>query len=311
MSPMVIGGLVLFVVVVAIVLIALGLRRGSETEDLLAQRLAEFAAMEGEISSLEDLELQIPFTERVIIPLLQRIGDFASRLAPQNIQQNLDAQLEKAGRPAGLTPGTFWALRFVMAGLFTLVALLVVRRGGVFTGLIKFLMVVGLPFLGYFLPQLWLTSKIQRRQLEIRRAMPDALDLLTICVEAGLGFEAAMKKVNEKWDNELSLAFGRVLQEVQLGKLRREALRDMAERIDIPEMTSFVAAIIQAEQLGVSMANVLRIQSEQMRIRRRQAAEQEAHKAPIKMLFPMQNDKRIHSAFRNQKSKIDRLVFSS
>jgi len=117
--------------------------------------------------------------------------------------------------------------------------------------------------------------------------MPDALDLLTICVEAGLGFDAAMAKVAEKWESELSLAFARVIQEIQLGKIRREALRDMADRIGIPEMTSFVAAVIQSEQLGVSMAKVLRIQSDQMRVRRRQAAEEEAHKAPVKMLIPM------------------------
>ena len=117
--------------------------------------------------------------------------------------------------------------------------------------------------------------------------MPDALDLLTICVEAGLGFDAAMSKVSEKWNSELSLAFARVIQEIQLGKLRREALRDMADRIGLPELTSFVAAVIQSELLGVSMAKVLRIQSDQMRIKRRQHAEEEAHKAPIKMLIPM------------------------
>ena len=117
--------------------------------------------------------------------------------------------------------------------------------------------------------------------------MPDALDLLTICVEAGLGFDGAMQKVNEKWDNELGRAFGRVLREIQLGKLRREALRDMAERMGVGEMTSFIAAVIQSEQLGVSMAKVLRIQSDQMRVKRRQLAEEEAHRAPIKMLIPM------------------------
>jgi tight adherence protein C len=132
-----------------------------------------------------------------------------------------------------------------------------------------------------------LTSRINRRQNEIRKAMPDALDLLTICVEAGLGFDAAMAKVSEKWENELSLAFARAIREVQLGKVRREALKDMADRLGIPEMTSFVAAIIQSEQLGVSMAKVLRIQSDAMRVKRRQRAEELAHKAPIKMIIPM------------------------
>jgi tight adherence protein C len=106
-------------------------------------------------------------------------------------------------------------------------------------------------------------------------------------VEAGLGFDQAMAKINEKWDNELSLAFGRVIQEIRLGKTRREALRDMSNRLDIADLTSFVAAIIQADQLGVSIGKVLRIQSEQMRMKRRQRAEKKAHEAPILMLIPM------------------------
>jgi tight adherence protein C len=141
--------------------------------------------------------------------------------------------------------------------------------------------------IGFFFPQLWLDGEIQKRQKDVRKAMPDALDLLTICVEAGLGFDAAMSNVAEKWDNELSLAFGRAIREIQLGKVRREALRTMADRIDLPEMTSFVAAVIQSEQLGVSMAKVLRIQADQMRLRRRQLAEELAHQAPVKMLLPM------------------------
>jgi len=117
--------------------------------------------------------------------------------------------------------------------------------------------------------------------------MPDALDLLTICVEAGLGFEAAMSKVSEKWENQLSLALLRAIREIQLGKARRDAMRDMADRIGIPEMTSFVAAIIQSEILGVSLSRVLRIQSDQMRVRRRQRAEEKAHQAPVKMVIPL------------------------
>jgi tight adherence protein C len=142
-------------------------------------------------------------------------------------------------------------------------------------------------FAGFFIPHLMLTSRITRRQNEVRKAMPDALDLLTICVEAGLGFEAALAKVSEKWENELSLAFARMIREVQLGKVRRDALKDMADRLGLPEMTSFVAAIIQSEQLGVSLAKVLRIQSDQMRVKRRQRAEEQAHKAPVKMIIPM------------------------
>jgi tight adherence protein C len=197
-------------------------------------------------------------------------------------------KLELAGNPRGLDPTIFWALRFILAlgvgGLF----LFLFSLGAPSWGWLRKLGITALfVLLGFYIPELLLTSKIQRRQKAVRRAMPDALDLLTICVEAGLGFDGAMAKVTEKWDNELSLSFGRVIREIQLGKLRREALRDMADRLGIPEMTSFVAAVIQSEQLGVSMAKVLRIQSDQMRVKRRQLAEEEAHKAPIKMLIPM------------------------
>jgi len=121
----------------------------------------------------------------------------------------------------------------------------------------------------------------------MERALPDALDLLTISVEAGLGFDAAMAKVAEKSDNELSRAFARVNAEVRLGKLRRDALRDMAQRAGVQDISNFIAAVIQADQLGVSLSKVLRVQSEQMRVRRRQRAEELANQAPIKMLFPL------------------------
>jgi len=270
----------------AVALILIGLRE-SKGEDPLQARLAEYA-MRGETASLEDIELSQPLSERVIFPLARKFGQIAVRFTPQNALQNTARRLELAGNPRGMDPTVFWAARFIVAVILG--------------GLMLFLMTIGVPtwswgrkllviaffmIFGFFLPELLLTSRIQRRQKAIRRAMPDALDLLTICVEAGLGFDGAMSKVYEKWDNELALAFGRVLREIQLGKLRRDALRDMADRMGIAEMTSFVAAVIQSEQLGVSMAKVLHIQADQMRIKRRQIAEEEAHKAPIKMLIPM------------------------
>jgi tight adherence protein C len=196
--------------------------------------------------------------------------------------------LELAGTSARLDPTVFLALQFVgtivFGGLILLffVLLKVKTSAG-----IRFLLVIGGAVVGFIYPNLYLSQRIARRQKGVRRAMPDALDLLTICVEAGLGFDAAMQKVAEKWTSDLSLAFARVIQEIQLGKIRREALRDMADRLGIAEMTSFVAAVIQSEMLGVSLAKVLRIQSDQMRLKRRQRAEEEARKAPIKMLIPM------------------------
>ena len=136
-------------------------------------------------------------------------------------------------------------------------------------------------------PKFWLRSKIRRRQSEITKTLPDALDLITITVEAGMGFDGAMQKVAEKWDNEMSRGFAKVTQEMRLGVSRRDALKNMDYTMGVADVTTFVAAIIQAEQLGVSMSKILRVQSEQMRIRRRQRAEEKAHQAPVKMLFPL------------------------
>jgi len=204
------------------------------------------------------------------------------------VLEQTNLKMELAGNPIRIDASTFLASRFIVAGIFggflTLIFFISPQSWKLGTTI---LVVLLFTVLGFSFPQLWLQSKINARQKEIRNAMPDALDLLTICVEAGLGFDAAMAKVSEKWENQLSIGFARAIREVQLGKTRREALRVMSERMGIPEMTSFVAAVIQSEMLGVSMAKVLRIQSDQMRLKRRQRAEEAAHQAPIKMLIPM------------------------
>ena len=195
--------------------------------------------------------------------------------------------MELAGNPWPIDAATFLAVRFILAvvvgGLVTVTTMLSPTANFNDNALYIF----GATFGGFYVPHLMLTSRITNRQKEIRKALPDALDLLTICVEAGLGFDAALSKVAEKWDNQLSLAFARTIREIQLGKVRRDAMRDMSDRLDIADVTSFVAAIIQSEQLGVSMAKILRIQSDQMRMKRRQRAEEEAHKVPVKMVLPM------------------------
>ena len=221
------------------------------------------------------------------MPFMRRLGEVSTRFTPQNVLEQTRKKLELAGNPGRMDASTFLILHFVAAIFLGCLIFVISLFSKTFTLPIKVLLVVAFTVLGYFLPDLLIKSRIDSRQKSVRKAMPDALDLLTICVEAGLGFDAAMAKVHEKWDNELALAFGRVIREIQLGKLRRDALRDMAERLGIAEMTSFVAAVVQSEMLGVSMAKVLRIQSDQMRVRRRQYAEEQAHKAPIKMIFPM------------------------
>jgi len=282
--PLIIIGVV--ILFGAIILIIVGIK-SPQGADPLEDRLAEYAAR-GETVSLEEIELSQPFSQRIIMPIAKKMGEFVMRFTPQNSINSMARKLEMAGNPGNMDPAVMFALRFVGIPLGAIFIILdsIAAPGSFMDG--KGLM-IGIPaaILGFYLPDLYLQSKIDKRQKEIRRGMPDGLDLLTICVEAGLGFDAAMSKLYEKWDNELGRAFGRVVREIQLGKLRREALRDMADRLGVSEMTSFVAAVIQSEQLGVSMAHVLRIQADQMRIRRRQLAEEEAHKAPIKMLLPM------------------------
>jgi len=276
----VIGAAVAF----AIVLVIVGIG-APDPQQTLQQRLAEYGARETP-ATLEEVELSLPFSQRIVVPLLNGIAQFVARFTPQRSLEASRHNLELAGNPYNLTASQFWALRAATAivlGLL-LVALTVVTNAELSR---RILYPVLAAALGFFMPVLWLSGQISRRKNSIIRSLPDALDLLTVCVEAGLGFDAAMQKVTEKWKDDLALAFGRVLQEIRLGKMRREALRDMADRMDVPDVTSFVAAIIQADQLGVSIAKVLRIQSDQMRVRRRQRAEEKAHQAPIKMLFPM------------------------
>lgn len=277
-------GAVIFVIILAIVLVVVGLN-APQASDPIHERLAEYSTRE-ESMTLEEIEMSQGFHERILLPIFNKIGEIASRFTPQATLESTTLKIEMAGNPMQMDPSFFLGMRFVVAvffgGAVFLVFALTSRNWVQGLALSAIFLMIG-----FFFPQLWLSGRITARQKVVFRALPDALDLLTICVEAGLGFDAAMGKVNEKWDNDLALEFGRVLQEVRLGKLRREALRDMADRLGVSELTSFVAAVIQSEQLGVSMAKVLRIQADQMRVRRRQMAEEEAHKAPIKMIFPI------------------------
>ena len=285
----IIVGIVILGGAVALVVVGTRYSRQNQQEesDPVMARLAE-ATQRGESVSLEDIELQQPFMERVVIPIIRRFGELSTRFTPQKLLQETTLKLELAGNPGRIDASTFLATRFVGAAVFGGLLLLISFLSANKWPLGRVVLVVGIfSALGFFFPQLWLQSRINRRQNEVRKAMPDALDLLTICVEAGLGFDAAMSKVSEKWENELSIMFGRCIREVQLGKTQREALRDMADRLGLPELTSFVAAVIQSQILGVSLAKVLRIQSDQMRVKRRQYAEELAHKAPVKMIIPM------------------------
>ena len=269
---------------VGVVLVIFGLRKSKPRT--IEERLAEFGTLERP-PTLEELELSQPFSERVLKPLFKKLADSVTRFTPKKSMETMQRQLDLAGNPYGWGVAQFMAMRVILTLLLGGLGFVLVLTAKNMTLMRRVLILAATVGIGYYFPILWLRMKIRNRQKEIVKALPDALDLLTICVEAGLGFDAAMAKVAEKWDNELSRAFARVLHEIQLGKLRREALRDMADRMDVPEVSTFVAAIIQAGQLGVSIAKVLRIQSDQMRVRRRQRAEELARAATLKILPPV------------------------
>jgi tight adherence protein C len=259
------------------------------SEDLLETRLAQFR---DQTITLEEIELQQPFSERFVRPTLERLGAFLNARVGRERIIAIQNRLALAGRPGNLTVNAFISLKLalgVMAGvlsflLFSFAKMTFPYIPG-FAGTVVLAVVVGV--LGYFFPDLWLRQKVERRRKEIRLALPNALDLLTISVEAGLGFDAALVRVTEKYKNALSEEFTQVLNEIRLGRPRLEALDDMGRRVGVEELQSFIQALIQSEQLGVGIAKVLRIQSEEMRRKRRQRAEELAAQASLKMLFPM------------------------
>ena len=279
--------LLLIIVVIVVFLVLAIISQIPKRDEIIEQRLQNATNL-ADTGTLEEIEMAQPFMDRVISPFLHRLGESVNKLFPKDPLNIIQKKIDMAGLTGKFEPGTIILMQgggaLLFGGSFWAIFFFTSDKWASLTNLI---VIGGFCVFGFIYPRLWLTNLSKKRQKSIKLSMPDALDLLTICVEAGLGFDAAVAKVSEKWDNELSQAFGRVITEIQYGKARKEALRGMADRVDIPEMTSFIAAVIQSEQLGVSMAKILRIQSDQMRMRRRQHAEEEAHKTPIKMLIPM------------------------
>jgi tight adherence protein C len=278
--PLAAGLLAFFGVFLAVAGAAVPARR-----DPLKDRLAEYGSRP---RTLAEIEMSEPFSDRFLRPFVKGIAGVIARFTPSSALESTQKRLIQAGFAGRLQASDFLGMKGFSALFFGAFGILVSLRllpqwGSV--GLFAVVIVLGV--LGYFLPNLWLSGQETRRRDSIQRALPDAIDLLTISVEAGLGFDAALTRVVEKSDNMLTREFGRVIQEMRVGVARRDALRSLVERTGVDDLSVFVTAIIQAEQLGASIANVLRIQSSEMRVRRRQRAEVLAHQAPIKMLFPM------------------------
>jgi tight adherence protein C len=251
--------------------------------DLVEGRLRVYET--GRPLSVSEIELRAPFGERVLQPLAKRLGKLVEQSMPEKARQQIAHNLVIAGRPAGMSAGDFIAMRYALTALFCCLGILI----GVLTHnpiVLALLAAVGAA-VGLYGPVFWLRIKLNSRRSEIQAALPDVLDVLVVCVEAGLTFEAAMEKVVDKFDHALSDEFGRVMQEVRLGRPRLEALNDMGERTGVDELNNFVQAIIQSEQLGSGITRILRIQSEEIRAKRLIMAQERGARASLKMLIPM------------------------
>lgn len=282
---------VLYVAIVLGVVAALGIF--TSVWSLLPQRPTNADVVEGRLrlyesgpsQTLAEIELREPFMERVVKPAVKRLGEFIERSMPDNARREIHATLLVAGRPAGMRAGDFIAVRYVLTGVLC-------TLGIVIGGLTQSYVVLALGALvgaviGMYAPMFWLRWRRNSRRAEIQADLPDVIDVLVVCVEAGLTFEAAMEKVVEKYDHALAMEFGRAMQEMRLGRPRLDALNDLGRRTGVEDLNNFVQAIIQSEQLGSGVARILRIQSDEIRERRLIGAQERGARASLKMLLPM------------------------
>ncbi len=276
------SGLIGILAGMSVFVFLLGISRLRTANQTVRARLSRYAIP---ARTLEELELAQPFGERIIAPLVRGMARFMIARTPPKTIEEIRRKLMLAGNPHGLDVRDFLGIKGLAAVVLAALIFLAMLRNGALLNGVFYGAVMGA--IGFYAPNMWLGSRISRRKKEVGKSLPDALDLLTVCVEAGLGFDSAILKVTQKWDNALSNEFSRVLSEMRMGKSRRDSLRGMVERTDVNDVATFVSAIIQADQLGVSIGKVLQVQSEQMRIKRRQRAEELAHQAAIKMIFPM------------------------
>jgi len=266
-------------------MIFIGLARtpSRNTAQMVQERLSVYGGEKP--LTLDEVELQRPFSERFLRPSIERLGSMLSRSTPQKARQDLMNRLDLAGRPGNLTPEDFAAVRIVAAAVMAAVGLLLglLLQNTVY-------LAVALAFgaiFGYYLPVLWLKQKVDARRAEIQKGLPDAMDLLVIAVDAGLGFDAALARVTDKYKNALSEEFAKVLREVSLGRPRLEAMDEMGRSSGVEDLHNFIQAIIQSEQFGTGIGKILRIQADEMRRKRRQRAQEKAAQATLKMMLPM------------------------
>ncbi len=216
-------------------------------------------------------------------PLYQRLRKLALRLTPADYGPRLQRRLDLAGNPRGYLPDRVLAFKGIGLVLGALAGVLI----GLHHGIWLLVAPLGIAAFGFFVPDVVIRNLGEKRQIELQKGLPDAIDMMTVCVEAGLGFDAAMMRVALNLEGPVAMEWARVLQEMQFGMSRTEALRSLVNRTDVPELRTFVSSLIQSSELGISVGVVLREQAKEMRIRRRQRAEEKAQKLPVKILMPL------------------------
>jgi tight adherence protein C len=270
--------LVALVVAAAVFVFVLSLGGG---ETRVRSRLTALRGSDGGERPRESLTV----TQRLVRPFTEGLGRSLARVLPTSFMAHMEERLVLAGEP--MTASTFMALRLVCFVLFLGLPLMMLAGGVMKMSLTGIGLTGGFAIAGMMLPTLWVQQRISQRQTQIIKTLPDAFDLITTCVEAGLGLDAALARVAEKVEGAFADELSRALREISLGKQRRDALRELGQRTGVPDLVSFVNAVIQAERMGSSVGAVLRVQAAQLRMRRRQRAEEQAYKAPVKMIFPL------------------------
>jgi tight adherence protein C len=264
------------------VLLDMFMRERNRTVTLLESSLGQVT----DSVDLREEELSGSALNRIVLPAAKRVGKGLVRLTPFDLNARINEKLILAGSPAGWDAERVVALK-IIGGLAGLVGGVLLAALLPIAALLKVLFVVLFALTGYVVPGVQVSAMATKRQRAIQKQLPDVMDLLTISVEAGLGFDAALSQVTKNVPGPLAEEIGRLLQEVQIGSSRAEAFRHLGDRTSVPELQSFTLSMIQADLFGVSIANVLRAQSKELRQKRRQRAEELAQKIPVKLLFPM------------------------
>lgn len=270
----------------AVVLVGLAVESGSSEKKRALRLLESQVSSSSESINLREQELSKNFGQRVLVPVVAGAGRVARRVTPLDTRDRVAKKLLLAGGPVGWDAERVLAFKVIgaVSGVFGGFVLSTMLKPAPFIAIVA---IVLLAFVGFVLPDSLLNRKVTERQKEILKTLSDTLDLLTISVEAGLSLNAAIAQVVQNVPGVLSAEFARMLQEIQLGVPRSEAFRHLADRTDVEELNGFALAMIQADVFGVSIASVLRTQAQQLRIKRRQAAEAKAQQTPVKIVFPL------------------------